>query len=311
MEKLNLFIYTETSLHAGTGSSVSVVDLPIQRERSTQYPLVQGSGVKGALRQQLKSDKTELSNEDKHVLFGYDKNRDDTRPDADKDGIFYAGALAVGDAQIVLFPVRSLVGVFAYVTCPHVLARIRRDVTHLPELKAANPERGHALITKPSTVSVGSQVVLEEFTFDTKSDDSVTQIAAWLADNALPTDDAYAYWRDKLKTSLVVLSDDDFRDFVVNSTEITTRVRLEAAKKTVAQGALWTEEALPSDTLLMSVVIVRDARKVIKYKDNREEKDGRKADVLADLTRQALSGARIQIGGDETTGSGFVALRAQ
>lgn len=294
MAKLNLFIYTETSLHAGTGSSVSVVDLPIQRERSTQYPMVQGSGVKGALRQQLN-----VNDDDKLTLFG---------PDTQKASD-YAGALAVGDAQIVLFPVRSLVGVFAYVTCPHVLARIRRSATALPKLEAS-VATGSALLSGEG-VSAGANVVLEEFTFSGGVSTEVADIAKWLAKNALPDGGEYDYWREKLKTSLVVLSDDDFRDFVVNSTEITTRVRLSPGTKTVASGALWTEEALPSDTLLMSAVIVRDARKVITHEDKREEKDGRKANTLADLTHQALSGARIQIGGDETTGSGFVALRAQ
>ena len=45
-----LFLYTETPLHAGSGTSVGTVDLPIQRERHTDYPLIQGSGIKGGLR---------------------------------------------------------------------------------------------------------------------------------------------------------------------------------------------------------------------------------------------------------------------
>jgi CRISPR-associated protein Cmr4 len=285
MQTLNVFIYTETSLHAGTGSSVSVVDLPIQRERSTQYPLVQGSGVKGALRQQMN-----VNADDKLILFG----SADTQNASE-----HAGALAVGDAQIVLFPVRSLVGVFAYVTCAHVLARIKRSATGLPALNATVKD-GSALVTAKSSVTAEVNAVLEEFTFTATENSSVTSIAAWLADNALPAGEEYAYWRSKLKTSLIVLSDNDFRDFVVNSTEITTRVRLSPGTKTVEGGALWTEEALPSDTLLMSMVMVRNSRK----KDH--ERD---ANDLAVIVGKALSGARIQIGGDETTGSGFVALR--
>ena len=45
-----LYLYVETPLHAGSGSSVGVVDLPIQRERVTGYPVVQASGLKGKLR---------------------------------------------------------------------------------------------------------------------------------------------------------------------------------------------------------------------------------------------------------------------
>ena len=45
-----LYLYVETPLHAGVGSGLSSIDLPIQRERTTQYPMIQGSGIKGKLR---------------------------------------------------------------------------------------------------------------------------------------------------------------------------------------------------------------------------------------------------------------------
>ncbi len=35
-----LYLYTETPLHAGAGSGLSSIDLPIQRERTTQYPMI-------------------------------------------------------------------------------------------------------------------------------------------------------------------------------------------------------------------------------------------------------------------------------
>jgi CRISPR-associated protein Cmr4 len=74
-----------------------------------------------------------------------------------------------------------------------------------------------------------------------------------------------------------------------------------ASTKTVAEGALWTQEMLPSDTLLMSNVIVRSSR---------NEKSQRSAeDVIKWLHNSANIPSRIQIGGDETTGQGFVALR--
>ena len=45
-----LFIYVETPLHAGTGRGLGAVDQPIQRERTTGYPIVQASSIKGRLR---------------------------------------------------------------------------------------------------------------------------------------------------------------------------------------------------------------------------------------------------------------------
>lgn len=45
-----LYLYVETPLHAGSGTSLGIVDLPIQRERVTHYPIVQSSSIKGKLR---------------------------------------------------------------------------------------------------------------------------------------------------------------------------------------------------------------------------------------------------------------------
>lgn len=295
MRELALFLYTETSLHAGTGSTVSAVDLPIQRERTTRHPLVQGSGIKGALRSQL------LKTDYEKALFGPSTDDMNKLRNAGRENDTYAGALSVGDARIVLFPVRSLTGVFAYITCPMVLARMRRSV---PDLKPFPEHVGvsKAVVTEHSSVTTSGQLVLEEFSFSTEASSQIDELAIWFANNALPErskdDDEYAYWRQKLPNSLVILSDDDFTEFTVNSTEIVTRVRIDSAKKTVERGALWTQEALPSDTLLMSSVNVSASR----------NGDGASADDLAQGLAESIP-ARIQVGGDETTGQGFVALR--
>lgn len=281
------FIYTETSLHAGTGSTVSVVDLPIQRERSTGYPLVQGTGVKGALRSQAGDASSHK------LIFGPDTTGSSE----------HAGAVSVGDARIVLFPVRSLAGIFAYVTCPHVLARLRRDLHHaglddgFPNIPQVND--GKALVTGKNTVSASGKIVLEEFSYTPEPHDAADSVAGWLAENALPKTKAYQFWREKIQNSLVILSDDEFREFASNSTEIVTRVRLDPATKTVAKGALWTQERLPSDALLVSTVISRSTR----------DEDGT---ASAEQVHQWLAEnipTRLQLGGDETTGSGFVAAR--
>lgn len=301
MISTSLFIYTETSLHAGVGSTVSVVDLPIQRERTTQFPIVQGSGIKGALRSQV-NDGFEGRDNLINLVFGGEE--EDKKDNTKK--VNFAGAVSVGDARIVLFPVRSLAGVFAYITCPAVLARVRRDMKDFPELDQAIAMDA-ALVNTKSTVSASNRVVLEEFSFTAQSNPAVDEIAGWLADYALPDAPEYKYWKDKLQTSLVILHDDAFRDFVQNSTEIVTRVRLDSAKKTVIDGALWTQEMLPPDTLLMSAVIVRSTRS--ERIRNDDGKSFSPENVIGWLHDTSIIPSRIQLGGDETTGQGMVALR--
>lgn len=282
-----LFLYTESSLHIGMGSSVSAVDLPIQRERTTGHPIVPGSGLKGALRSQSTCDEAQ-----KTIVFGPD----------DKSAHEHAGAIIVSDAHIVLFPVRALSGVFAYITCPLALARLSRSsqLAGLTlNLQVPTVAEDSALVTKSSAVTINNKVVLEEFTFNALPSSDADNIAAWLAGNALPVGEEYRFWRTKLQNSLVILTDTDFRDFVLNSTEISTHVRLAPDTKTVAPRALWTEEALPSDVLLSSVIIIRRSRK---------EGDTTDTQTIGQWLRDTLP-ARLQIGGNETTGQGLVAQR--
>lgn len=92
MKTAILGLHAETSIHAGAGSALDVIDLPIQREAHTNWPCVFGSAVKGALRAAAgKGNQTDL-------VFGLENANSDA----------YAGALLVGDARLLLLPVRSL-----------------------------------------------------------------------------------------------------------------------------------------------------------------------------------------------------------
>src|SRR5581483_2990503 len=93
-----LFIYVETPLHAGTARGLGAVDLPIQRERTTGYPIVQASSLKGRLRAEAR--RWGMMEAEWEAIFGPETERASD----------HAGALAVGDARLLLFPVRSLAG---------------------------------------------------------------------------------------------------------------------------------------------------------------------------------------------------------
>jgi CRISPR-associated protein Cmr4 len=49
-EKALLMIHALTGLHPGSGTALGVVDLPVQRERHTAWPLIPGSSLKGVKR---------------------------------------------------------------------------------------------------------------------------------------------------------------------------------------------------------------------------------------------------------------------
>ncbi len=290
-----LFFYVETPLHVGAGRASANVDLPIQRERVTQYPMVQASSLKGALRAEyrqfygLEDDSSQVE-----AVFGKASGTEDT----------WAGAISAGDARILLFPVRSLAGVFAWVTSLHALESFRRAADLVGRsipwaLPQGEPASDAAWVRTNSLVAAQGKVVLEEFSFNAQPKAEVNDIAQWLAVNALPQDEAFAYWRKTLPARLCILHDDAFRDFCLYGTEIQTHIRIDPGKKTVAERALWTAESLPVDSLLYAPLMATDVR---------NGKDSKSADeVLKEF--DFLQGRHIQLGGDETTGQGWVAVK--
>ncbi|MFA0747015.1 type III-B CRISPR module RAMP protein Cmr4 [Fervidibacter sp.] len=289
-----LFLYCETPVHAGTGTSLSIVDLPIQRERITGLPIVQASSLKGVLRGEVERLKGKQIAE---ALFGPETQRAHE----------HAGCVSPHDARLLLFPIRSLVGVFTWATCPFVLERFKREMIAAGfqiGWQVPNPANSQqALVAHDDTIVADGKVVLEEFAFKAQPSEETKSIAEWLAKNAFPQSPEYKPFRDWLPQRFVILPDDAFRDFTQLATEVIARIRLKPETKTVAEGALWTEEHLPSETLLYAPIFV--SKPLAPNADQLGLTD-------SDAVLQALSDLRLdrlQIGGDETVGRGIVKVR--
>jgi CRISPR-associated protein Cmr4 len=282
-----LFIHAQTGLHPGSGTALGTVDLPVQRERHTQWPVIPGSTLKGILRDACR--RAAGNNGDLFAAFGPET------AEADK----HAGALSLTDARILAFPVRSLKGVFAWVTCPAVLERLKRDLSlGWSEVNAfslpTGPAKDKALCQQNSPLLLeGNKLVLEEFEFERTGD--ADAVANWVSRRAV-ADNATQM---RLKSHLVVLHDDDFTHFVRHATEVVARVGLDYERKTVKQGALFYEEFLPAETLFYSVVLASPSRR---------DGNGKSAgDILGYLGKNLPR--ILQIGGDETIGKGLCAVR--
>jgi CRISPR-associated protein Cmr4 len=227
-----------------------------------------------------------MTNGDLAALFGPDTSRADD----------HAGAIAFTDARLLAFPVRSLKAVFAWVTCPEALSRLRRDLglTRIESLPAAPAGDGRAVVATGSPLCQENSLVLEEFAFENVVE-GADAVASWIAHHAV-ADDGTA---QRLKNRLVILGDNEFSHFVQHATEVTARIALNYETKTAKQGALFYEEFLPSETLLYSVVLAERSRS-----------NGPKLnplEVLGALTGLGLK--TVQIGAGETIGKGFCTLR--
>lgn len=258
MNHLIVGMLAETFVHPGTGQNVGAIDLPVAREAATDYPFVAGSSLKGALR-------------DAHEQRGGDGT----------EGIFgrqdSAGNLLVSDARLLLLPVRSLSSAYKWVTCPHLLERLRRDTRRGG---GSAPFSVPKVENKAALSSEGAgRLFLEERSFEVTgepAEDLVVALAHLVAD---------AGARDRLKRQLAVLSDDDFAWFARYGLAVQARNQLTDNK---TSNNLWYEETLPPDTLMYAVLA---------------ERNGRGA-----LEQVKEIGDYLQVGGNETVGHGWFAL---
>lgn len=316
-EKTMMFLYGETPIHPGAGSGSGFIDLPIQRERFTGLPVFHASGVKGAMRQFFEFQNPAPKNEIFEV-FGPDTAR----------AAENAGALGVGEAKILLFPVKSLYGVFGYLTCPLVLQRFKRDLemirynlTSWPtEIPSPSGDTVFVISTQGGTGTIIAQEsggrlmsVFDEFGFSAVNSPDARIIAEFIRDSCLPNTGEYSLWRNQLPSRFAIVPDDVFIDFTKLATEVQFRNRIDDNTRTVAEGALWTEELLPSETVLYSLLLSTDP-----FTDSAKRVLANATDVLnfvklgqnkRGLTVSGVADQHLQAGGDQNLCRGFFMTR--
>ena len=285
------FVHALTPLHAGTGQGVGVIDLPIAREKATGLPYLPGSSLKGTLR----AHDAALAHH--AAIFG-----PDTANAAD-----HAGAVQFTDQRLLALPVRSLAGTFAWVTSPLVLRRLARDArdcgindapTTIPAPQFT--EHGatcHVASTSLLCIPLHNQptIVLEDLDLHAQRDADAW--AQWIATRSFPGDDG---WQAEFKRRFCVVHDDVLLFLLTTATEVFARVALQEDVKTVKQGALWYEEALPSETILSGLIVATDSR--------RKDKSVVPASDMIESLR-ALTKHPMQFGGKSSVGRGLCYVR--
>ena len=327
-----LTFYAETSLHMGSGTSLSYVDLPIQREKHTDFPIMQASGIKGVMKEfaerkwyeevekRLNSQgnpeeaktKTEINIANKEKIYEAIKTKVSTIF-GPEEGDKFASCIVFTDAKILLFPVRSVSGIFAWMTSPFVLKRFKRDLESAgiefkdnnEEIDIPEPSGEEKIIVANSILKVQStnQVMLEEFVFDVE--DGKSEEADKIANKIkefLPENPAFQDLINELPKRFCIVADNVFKDFVKLAVEIQTRIKINQATGTVEEGALFTEELVPSESVFYSLVFFNDPYNKINGLQN--------VDDVMNTTQNLFSNfPLLQLGGDETLGRGLLRVK--
>ena len=281
MRELLIYFYAESHVHAGASNAEEDIDLPIQREAHSRYPVIYGQSLKGALRHAAGAWFTD---DELERCFG-------SAPAP--GGTTTPGLISVGDAQLVAMPVPTLRRTFVWVTSTIALGRLARKYRalelpfDLPVPK--NPDQAHA----PAEVWTGEQV-LGPISMQVKESGS-TGISEWadrIGADALPDEEPFTHVREKLSEDLILVPGDGMSVLVEESTEISVRVQLDK-NKTVAEGPFHSEY-LPTESLLAATVTLHEGLE----------------DAVVDNVKELLGGpggtALHQVGGDESIGKGLL-----
>ncbi len=301
MRKEYYLLKVLTPLHIGAGQGLGHVDLPIVREAHTNFPYIPGTSLKGALRnfeinrvarerkrgekpsqlEEKLTDKDKFDPEDRDILMlakifgtaGEVAEQDKEALEKGKEA--GAGKVLFSDAFIVLFPVKSAKGIFSLTTCPYVINRffellgIDQKVKDVPEGKAK------VLNTKDHRNLINNKLLLEEFVFEAEESEELKKFVELVG----------VFVGEENKRRIVCVNDTDFMDFVSNYTEVRTHIKIDLDTGTVKEGALWTEEYVPAESVFaFSLVFLEEE---ISF----------------------TPPSTFHLGGDITTGKGFVKVQ--
>jgi CRISPR-associated protein Cmr4 len=279
------FVHALSPLHAGTGQGAGVIDLPIAREKATGLPFLPGSSLKGTLR-------ARCSVQECKQVFGPDT----TEVQTDSN---HASSAQFSDQRLLLLPIRSLAGTFAWITSPYVLRRLVRDIedAQITSPGASIPDilttGACAIATNASMIKIDTpqpKVYLEDLELTAQTSAEANTWAEWIGQQVFPNDTA---WQQMLTERMCIVHDDVFNFMIDTATEITARIKLLEESKTVQEGGLWYEEALPTETILSGIVLAMPTNT-----------SGITATKVFEVL-QGLTGKTLQFGGKATVGRGM------
>lgn len=273
-----LFLKVITPLHAGSGTDLRVIDLPIQREVHTDFPKIEASTLKGCMRKSF--NKNGLEAKLVNTIFGNEGESE-----------LSAAAIAITDARLLFFPVRSAKGVYALITCPMVLERFQKEMAlvGIDFKNTISANDAPALASEHCVLKFNNNnaVLLDEYRYDTSFNSCFEGFCKKVQDFIGET--------DSIGERAVLLPDDDFKDFVMHATSIVTRIKV-GTNGVVENQALFTEEYLPEESILYSLIMMDDSKRQL---------NSSKSDTLMETFSEYLP-ELFQIGADETLGKGFV-----
>ena len=185
-----LFLYVESSLRVGGAEDGDDIDLPIQREPATGYPVVPASSLKGALR------RAHVCSKPRSSCWGCSARRRKARNHRPRPATWSSRTPSPSFFRSARWSESS-----PGRPASRPWRRFRRNVAGygvkvapLPEPPALDPETAGVPPECP-LLSSKQTLVLEELSFPIRVAKEVGSSGAWLAEHAFPQEPVFDFWR--------------------------------------------------------------------------------------------------------------------
>lgn len=292
MNAILIGMLAETFVHPGVGQAISAIDLPVARERVTDYPFIPGSGVKGGWKTWAEERADLKAHSDR--LFGKQEN---------------AGAILFSDARLALLPVRSLNTAYVWLTCPLLLERLERDIRRMggtPPFSAADVTVADGTYLSPAPSSTETfkalpqELALEERELTRAGDIPAAAKAGVIAALKALVPAAVAA---RVPPQLAIVSDKEFAWFAKYALPVSAHNALSEKKTSTA---LWYEETLPPDTVMYAILAERPPENGAGAEGSeRPENGAAPRHDLKLIAGKLAAHPYCQFGGNETLGQGW------
>lgn len=218
-----LYLYAESPVRTG-GDDDFLVDLPQQRNKATNMPVIYGSSLKGALRQHFDDrsaptgQEGPLTKHDVITLFGSEvagrSDGDDAAgtDDSTRDDTSTGGLMIVGEATVVALPVPTTKRIFAWVTTPMLMhdvnrARLNAGLTPLVIPTSHQVPSGEVRAAASGADAYDTSVLLGQFVGAAPHSAEVTAWAAAIAGEVFAGVSVLDFFATKFTVDLLVGGD--------------------------------------------------------------------------------------------------------
>ncbi len=300
-----------THLHPGAGRTPGIVDLPVVRD-NLGYPLVYASSVKGALKSLCLRRKNAIDVKGtvdcggKGVVcccfFGGEPGEGDKG----------AGAITVLDLIPLAFPAASADKGYVYVTSHTLLSR---TVAVLRAMGSECARVFEGILGEARRYRVYSIGDLGESVYVTATPVRIEGRASSGLSKSIEDAKGLKQLLDSIHplastmlSRLLVLEDSLALSVVEKALLRVTRVRLERASKTVASGALWTEEYIPQGTIFLTGIVANNYLNGY-CRDGSVCSDAESCIEKVNSELNLKEGLSVFVGGKETVGKGLIVFR--